>query len=185
MRPAVPTVIGWAGMRGAVSLAAALALPVDFPDRDPILLITFTVILVTLLIQGGSLGVLIQALRLGTSVVTNGVQEHAEPRAAIAAAALRVVEERATDPLYGAIAEDMVREYRDRTGWLNRVAKDDAAVHAQIMARLSLRREALAAARAELLRLHRAGEIPDNALNALEQELDLEEIRLPQAIERK
>ncbi len=119
-RPSVPTVIGWAGMRGAVSLAAALALPIDFPDRDPILLITFTVILVTLLIQGGSLGILIQALGLSTSVNGNAVQEHAQPRAAIAAAALRVVEERATDPLYGAIAEDMVREYRDRTGWLNR-----------------------------------------------------------------
>lgn len=183
--PSVPTVIGWAGMRGAVSLAAALALPVDFPDRDPILLITFTVILVTLLIQGGSLGTLIQAVGLSTPAANNPAQEHAEPRAAIAAAALRVIEERATDPLYGAIAEDMVREYRDRTGWLNRIAADDAAVHAQIVARLSLRQEALAAARAELLRLHRAGDIPDEALNALEQELDLEEIRLPRSIERK
>ena len=168
-------------MRGAVSLAAALALPIDFPDRDPILLITFTVILVTLLIQGGSLGILIQALGLSTSVNGNAVQEHAQPRAAIAAAALRVVEERATDPLYGAIAEDMVREYRDRTGWLNRVKTDDAAVHAEIVARRSLRREALAAARAELLRLHRSGDIGDDALNALEQELDLEEVRLPPA----
>jgi CPA1 family monovalent cation:H+ antiporter len=182
--PSVPAVIGWAGMRGAVSLAAALALPVDFPDRDPILLITFTVILVTLLIQGGSLGTLIRAVGLSTSAANNRVQEHTEPRAAIAAAALRVIEERATDPLYGAIAEDMVREYRERTGRLNRIAADDAAAHAEIVARLSLRREALAAARAELLRLHRAGDIPDDALNALEQELDLEEIRLPRIIER-
>jgi hypothetical protein len=87
--------------------------------------------------------------------------------------------------LYGAIAEDMVREYRDRTSWLNRVTTDDAAVHALIVARLSLRLEALAAARAELLRLHRAGDIGDDALNALEQELDLEEIRLPRPIGRE
>jgi Na+/H+ antiporter len=179
--PSVPTVIGWAGMRGAVSLAAALALPIDFPGRDPILLITFTVILVTLLIQGGSLGILIQALGLSTSADNNAAQEYAQPRAAIAAAALRVVEERETDPLYGAIAEDMVREYRDRAGWLNRVKTHDAAVHAEIVARLSLRREALAAARSELLRLHRSGDIGDDALNALEQELDLDEIRLPSA----
>jgi hypothetical protein len=139
---------------------------------------------VTLLIQGGSLGTLIEALGLSSSIDNDGVQDHAQPRAAIAAIALRVVEERATDPLYGAIAEDMVREYRDRTGWLNRVNTDDAAVHALIVARHSLRREALAAARSELLRLHRSGDIGDDALNALEQELDLEEIRLAPQLRR-
>ena len=76
-------------------------------------------------------------------------------------------------------------EYCDRTGWLNRVTTDDAAVHALIVARLSLRREALAAARAELLRLHRAGDIGDDALNALEQELDLEELYLQQVAVRE
>ena len=45
-------VVGWAGLRGAVSLAAALALPADFPERDLILLVTFAVILVTLVGQG-------------------------------------------------------------------------------------------------------------------------------------
>ena len=45
-------VVGWAGLRGAVSLAAALALPLDFPERDLILFVTFSVILVTLVGQG-------------------------------------------------------------------------------------------------------------------------------------
>jgi monovalent cation/hydrogen antiporter len=89
-----------------------------------------------------------------------------------------VIEERATDPLEGAIAADMLREYRDRTGWLVRVNENDAVVRAERTARLSLRREALAASRAELLRLHRSREIEDDALHALEQELDLEELRL-------
>jgi monovalent cation/hydrogen antiporter len=177
-RPTVPLVIGWAGMRGAVSLAAALALPVDFPARDPVLLITFSVILVTLLIQGGTLGIVIRILKLDLKVDTEAAPAHAKVRAAIAAVALRVIEERTTDPLDGAIAADMVREYRDRAGWLVRVHENDAAVRAERVARLTLRREALAASRTELLRLHRSREIEDDALRALEQELDLDEIKL-------
>ena len=176
--PAVPLVVGWAGMRGAVSLAAALALPVEFPDRDPILLITFIVILVTLLIQGGTLSVVIRLLKLNLPIDREAAPAHAHVRAAIAAVALRTIEERMTDPLDGAIAADMVREYRDRAGWLVRVHENDAAIRAERAARLVLRRQALAASRTELLRLHRSGEIEDDALRALEQELDLEEIKL-------
>jgi CPA1 family monovalent cation:H+ antiporter len=176
--PATALFIGWAGMRGAVSLATALALPIDFPARDPILLITFIVILVTLLIQGGTLSVAIGALRLNAPVDDEAVPEHAQVRAAIAAVALRVIEERATDPLEGAIAADMLREYRDRAGWLVRVNENDAVIRAERIARFSLRREALAASRAELLHLHRSRAIEDDALQALEEELDLEELRL-------
>ena len=174
---AAPLVIGWAGMRGAVSLAAALALPADFPDRDPILLITFTVILVTLLIQGGTLSVVIGALKLNLPM-DDEAPAYGQLRAAIAAVALHVIEERASDPLEGAIASDMLREYRDRAGWLVRVNENDAVIRAERTARLSLRREALAASRTELLRLHRSWEIEDDALQVLEQELDLEELRL-------
>jgi Na+/H+ antiporter len=176
--PAVPLVIGWAGMRGAVSLAAALALPGAFPDRDPILLITFIVILVTLLIQGGTLSFAIRILKLNLTVDQEAAPAHAEVRAAIAAVALHVIEEHATDPLDGAIAADMVREYRDRAGWLVRVHENAAAVRAERAARFALRREALAASRSELLRLHRSREIDDDALRVIEQELDLEEIKL-------
>jgi monovalent cation/hydrogen antiporter len=176
--PAIPLLIGWAGMRGAVSLAAALALPVDFPHRDPILLITFTVILVTLLIQGGTLSLLTRILKLNSPIDDEAAPAHADARAAVAAAALRVIEERTTDPLEGAIAADMLREYRDRAGLLARVHENDAVARAEHTARRSLRREALSASRAELLRLHRAREIEDEALRALEQELDLEEIGL-------
>ena len=176
--PAVPLVIGWAGMRGAVSLAAALALPIDFPGRDPILLTTFTVILVTLLIQGGTLAVVINALRLALPMNQEAAPEHGDVRAAIATVALRVIEERATDPLEGAIAADMLREYRDRAGWLARVNENDAVIRAERTARLSLRLQALTASRTELLRMHRSREIEDDALQALERELDLEELRL-------
>ena len=57
-------VVGWSGLRGVVSLAAALALPVGFPGRDLILFITFTVILATLIGQGLTLPLIIRALGL-------------------------------------------------------------------------------------------------------------------------
>ncbi len=176
--PRMPLLIGWAGMRGAVSLAAALALPEDFPGRDPILLITFIVILVTLLVQGSTLSLLIRALHLHVTVDAAAPPPHALARAAIAATALRLIEERTTDPIDGAIAADMLREYRDRAGWLTRVHENDAAARAESLARMTLRRDALAASRMELLRMHRAREIEDDSLRALELELDLEELKL-------
>jgi CPA1 family monovalent cation:H+ antiporter len=173
-----PLLMGWAGMRGAVSLAAALALPIDFPYRDPILLITFTVILVTLLVQGSTLSTVIRLLKLAAPVDTEAAPAYAPVRAAIAAVALRTIEERATDPLDGPIAADMLSEYRDRVGWLVRVNENSAAIRAERTARFAIRRDALAASRAELLRLHRTRQIEDGALRVLEEELDIEELKL-------
>jgi CPA1 family monovalent cation:H+ antiporter len=65
------TVVAWAGMRGAVSLAAALALPADFPERDLIVFLTFAVIVATLIGQGLTLPLLIRRLGL----VSRGEQE--------------------------------------------------------------------------------------------------------------
>lgn len=58
------TIISWAGMRGVVSLAAAVALLQDFPGRDPIVFLAFRAILVTLVLQGTTLGWLIRVLRV-------------------------------------------------------------------------------------------------------------------------
>ena len=63
-RPATVAVVSWAGLRGVVSLAAALALPVDFPERNLILLLTFAVILATLVGQGLTLPLLLRRFRL-------------------------------------------------------------------------------------------------------------------------
>ena len=55
--------VGWSGLRGAVSLAAALALPATFPERDLILLVTFVVIVVTLVGQGLTLPLVVRWAR--------------------------------------------------------------------------------------------------------------------------
>jgi NhaP-type Na+/H+ or K+/H+ antiporter len=85
----------WAGMRGAVSLAAALALPEAFPGRDFILTTTFAVILVTVLIQGATLAPLIRVLGLsGFTQDRPKTLSEAEARAQMAAAQLTEVEQR-------------------------------------------------------------------------------------------
>jgi NhaP-type Na+/H+ or K+/H+ antiporter len=58
----VPFIMSWAGLRGVVSLAAALSLPEEFPGRDVILAITFAVILVTVLVQGSTLAPIVRRL---------------------------------------------------------------------------------------------------------------------------
>jgi NhaP-type Na+/H+ or K+/H+ antiporter len=57
--------VGWAGMRGLVTLATAFALPADFPERDLVVLTAFTVVLATLVIQGATLAPMIHLLKLG------------------------------------------------------------------------------------------------------------------------
>src|SRR5207244_6480965 len=81
-----PAVISWAGIRGAVSLAAALALPSNLPDRDLIIFLTFGVILVTLVGQGLTLSPLIRALRIPEDASAD--REDAKARIKAAEAAL-------------------------------------------------------------------------------------------------
>jgi len=171
-----PTVLGWAGMRGVVSLAAALALPEAFPGRDVIMLVTFVVIFGTVVVQGPTLGPLIRALGVAGEAPDSDAADEFTARAAMAAAALLVIEASLTDPLMGGVAQDVVREYRRRAEQLGRSAIG-AAARAERQALLSLRLDASTAARTELLRLHRAGDIHDSVLSRLEQELDLEELR--------
>jgi CPA1 family monovalent cation:H+ antiporter len=175
----LPLVIGWAGMRGVVSLAAALALPDGFPGRDAILVVTFVVILGTVVLQGPTLGPLIKALKFADPDAPDAVPEDAATRAALAGAQLKVIEGYLNDPLMSGIAGDMIQEYRERAKWLVRVPAGGAAL-AERQGRHMLRQEAAAAARAELLRRHRVGEIHEEVVRLLERELDLEDLRFRQ-----
>jgi monovalent cation/hydrogen antiporter len=173
---AVPIVMSWAGMRGVVSLAAALALPDNFPGRDFVLATTFAVILVTVLIQGATLAPLIRVLGLsGFTQQRPKTLSEAEARAQMAAAQLAEVERQSAGE--GKTRHPRLLEqysYRaraaalflDAAGGLNDRRRDHFTV---VLA-------AVTAGRAELLRLHRAESIRDSVLHALEQELDLEEM---------
>ncbi|NMJ42624.1 Na+/H+ antiporter [Roseomonas sp. JC162] len=169
-------IIAWCGMRGVVSLAAALALPVTFPERDLIVFLAFCAILATLVMQGTTLEWLIKRLGVEEKRKPGMGIDEATARTLIAHAALREMERRAEDVLSGAMAQDLLPEYRDRVRLLDGISQ--GPIVAERTARLEHRLHALRAARARLLR-HRAEDgVEEELMNRLTEELDLEELRL-------
>ena len=173
----VPVMMSWAGMRGVVSLAAALALPDAFPGRDFILATTFAVILVTVLVQGATLAPLILKLRLGT-LTLHQPATLSEPvaRARLAAAQLAAVEARSRTPEGEQRHPRLLEQYGYRARAASRYSEAEESLREHRHEHFSVILDAVAAGRTELLRMHRSGEIHDSVLHALEQELDLEEI---------
>ncbi|WP_165838869.1 Na+/H+ antiporter [Roseicella frigidaeris] len=173
------TILSWAGMRGVVSLAAALALPFEVPERDLLVFLAFVAILATLVLQGTTLEWLIRRLGVEEPAPEGGIDpDEAEGRRLMATAALEEIEGRVEDPLEGAIAREMLPEFQDRAEHLHRVATHDAAATAERAARRSLRLAALEAARTKLIAHARAGNLHADILQKLERELDLEELRV-------
>ena len=176
-------VLCWAGMRGVVSLAAALALPLDFPERDLIIFLGFTAILATLVLQGTTLEWVIKQLRVEEKPHPGGLDPvEAQARHIVAQAQLAALEARARDVIDGAIAADMLHEFRDRAAHLGRAAKGGGAALAERVARRRIRMDVLEVARAALLRHHHDSGLHDEALTKLNQELDLEQLRLDRAL---
>jgi len=174
---AVPIVMSWAGMRGVVSLAAALSLPESFPGRDFILATTFAVILVTVLLQGATLAPLIRLLRLSGFVMPVGhTLSQAAARIHVATAQLAAVEQGGITSDGGLRHPRLVEQYRYRLVAVTRFSDANGALVPERAAHFDLVLAALKAGRTELLRLHKTGAIHDSVLHALEQELDLDEV---------
>jgi CPA1 family monovalent cation:H+ antiporter len=184
-------VIGWAGMRGIVSLAAALALPAGFPHRDLILFITFGVILATLVVQGLTLPPLIRAMKLPAD--SDGEDEETTARYLSALAAIEWLDRLIASTSVAATeqAAGIARlraEYDERVAYYSRrlapvgETADGAngigdGVGEACTISLNVRREAITAERQMLVRLRDQGVIGDEALRAVQEELDLEESR--------
>jgi len=174
---AVPIVMSWAGMRGVVSLAAALALPDGFPGRDFILATTFAVILVTVLVQGATLAPLIRLLGLsGFALEQPKSLAEAEARARMAAAQLAEVERQSAGAGETARHPRLVEQYGYRARAAARFSEAAGGLIGDRQEHFTVVLAAVAAGRAEILRLHRDGSIHDTVLQVLEQELDLEEM---------
>jgi len=180
-----PTVIGWAGLRGAVSLAAALALPLStvngtaFPQRDFVIYLAFCTILATLVFQGLTLPFLIRVLGLEDDGIA--AKEETKARIYASEAALGRLDELA--------GEEWVRE-----GTLERMrgayefrrirfaarfdGEDDGSIEQQSQDFQRLRREVLDAERRAVVDLRRQGRIDDAVMNRIQRDLDLEDARL-------
>jgi monovalent cation/hydrogen antiporter len=174
------TVGGWTGMRGSVSLAAALALEPDFPMRDLILLLTFAVIFATLVLQGLTLPALIQTLGIDDDGA-DAAEELLGRRAAVDVALARLDELAAEEWTYDETAERMRKlyEYRSRrfAARAGETEGGDGIEHRSLKYQKMVR-SVLAAQRVELVRLRNAGDISNEVMHRLERELDLEEERL-------
>lgn len=169
------SVLGWAGMRGVVTLAVALTLPDAMPGRDLMLVAAFAVILATVVVQGGSLSWLIRAAR---PVDTDPPAPMGLPasEAAVARAKLAAAERLAYAPDGTLIHPQLLQTYRDRARATDRYAENADIFMENIRPHFDAMLTAIAAGRAELIRLHRAGQIEDEVLHDLEQDLDLEEM---------
>lgn len=171
------TVLGWAGMRGVVTLAVPLTLPVDMPGRDLMLICAFAVIFATVVAQGSSLGALIRKVR---PVDTDPLAKMAMPaaEAAMARARMAVIEELAYAPDGTLIHPQMLEEHRKRMRFMERYEEDAAAAMDNLRPHFDILLQAMAAGRAELIRIHRAGLIEDEVLHELERDLDVEELSI-------
>jgi monovalent cation/hydrogen antiporter len=180
-----PALLGWAGLRGAVSLAAALALPLTiesgepFPQRSFVIYLAFCVILATLVFQGLTLPAVIRLLRLEDDGISD--KEETKARIHAAEAALGRLEELA--------GEDWVREdtvERLRGAYRFRASRfaarfddaDDGQIEERSQSYQRLRRELIDAERRAVLDLRREGRINDAVMNRVQRDLDLEDARL-------
>jgi Na+/H+ antiporter len=173
------TLLSWAGMRGVVSLAAALALPAAFPGRDIIVFLAFCAIFATLVVQGTTLGWVIRRLRLHEAEPDSTLDsDTAQARAELAEASLEAVREHLEDDEseHSEAAAELVGEYETQAERLNVEANDPEAKAEKLHAQRRLRLVAIEAARAQ----HEAksDEMDAETHRAIGRDLDLEEQRI-------
>jgi CPA1 family monovalent cation:H+ antiporter len=185
-------VVGWTGMRGVVALAAAISLPQalangsPFPHRNLIVFLTFSVILVTLVLQGLTLPPLIRALGLA-SASGPPIQE-TKARRAVLEATLQYLENRrqSDQPAFADLYDDLAQHYQHRLAGLTGDSNDVDGSERERSARyLDLSRELLDKERQTILQLRDDGRIDDGVLHKIEHELDLSETRLNAAIQHR
>jgi monovalent cation/hydrogen antiporter len=178
-------VIGWAGMRGTVTLAAALSIPLTlpggalFPGRDIVIFLAFGVIVATLLVQGTTLEALIHKLGLREDAERPKEERLARMTAVEAGlTALRELEEGAALPDQQAALGLVIAEYEQRLSVLTAEGETQRSAHRRRVAGHRYRMTALEAERVALNNLWRSGAIIDEVHRPLQQLLDYEESML-------
>jgi Na+/H+ antiporter len=181
-----PAFIAWNGMRGAVTIAAALLVPLHtdsgapLPGRDLIVFFAFAVVLATLVVQGLSLPLVIRAL--GLEADDGGAEEEeAQARIRAAEAALTRLDELVGEAwVLDDTAERARGLYQFRIDRFSaRISEDgDGKIEKRSLKYQRLRRELLEAERHAVVEMRNAGEISDEVMRRVERDLDLEDSRL-------
>jgi CPA1 family monovalent cation:H+ antiporter len=182
-------VIGWAGMRGVVTLAAAQSLPKDTPYYEQLVLIAFTVAIATLLLQGGTLPLVIRLTKVRGSDRAADRRELAELLDEMASAGIEVLENPEFELPKGQKVDWAVLErvrqdtlLASQAAWerAEHADSDDGILESPHQQYRDLRREVLQAERAVLLEARSRGAFPSRILTRAQALLDLEEARLEQ-----
>jgi len=173
--------IGWSGMRGAVSLAAALAVPLSVDTRPQLIFLTFALILITLVGQGLSLPFVVRALKLEEP--RRWSDEEAVARMEAAQSALDRIdqiedEERADEHQLGRLRDLYRSRFRMCQMVLGGEDPETAAREQRLADYGELRRELIGIEREELLNLRGEGRLRNATMRQIERDLDLEEARI-------
>lgn len=175
-------VVGWTGMRGVISLAAAIALPQVlangeiFAQRNMIIFLTFSVILVTLVLQGLTLPPVIRKLGLAGAGDGGESPEEIQARRLMLEAALARLQDAQGDGEANEVYEELATHYRRRLNALEQ--RTDQGSLPDVMRYAALSRDLLRVERQTAVRLRNQRRISDELLRELERELDLSETRL-------
>jgi CPA1 family monovalent cation:H+ antiporter len=163
-------------MRGAVSLAAALALPLGFPQRELLVFLAFCVILVTLVGQGLTLAPLIKALHIDAG--DEAAREEEEARRTSTQAALDELQRLRGDwPEHLPLIDRLADQFHHRMAHLSEDG-EPSEVEQERLEHRSILGSVIKAERTAVGEMRERGEIDDGVLRAMERELDLEELRL-------
>jgi monovalent cation/hydrogen antiporter len=177
--------VSWAGMRGVVSLAAALALPrtlengAPFPERDLLIFLTFAVILATLVGQGLSLPVVIRVF--GIAADGGEAHEEAHARMSAAEAAVRRIEELAGEfPDHLELIDTLRAQYdhRARHADIHHGEGPTDEVEKELLEHRQIRSAVIDAEREALVQMRERGAVNDDVFRRVERDLDLEELRM-------
>jgi CPA1 family monovalent cation:H+ antiporter len=170
-------VVGWSGLRGAVSLAAALALPATFPERDLLLLLTFGVIVITLVGQGLTLPALVR-WAAWDGVEFDGDETNRARAAAYEAGLAEIGRLRDRWPGHLELLDRLESGLRDRTQHLATEDPDETAERRQErIEHEEIQRGVIDAQRSAVIELRDRRAINDRTLRLIERDLDLEELR--------
>jgi len=182
-------ILGWSGMRGVVTLAAAQSLPVDTPYRAQLILIAFTVAVTTLLVQGGTLPWLIRLTGIRGTDKTADRRELAALLDQISEAGVAVLDnpdfrlpdgEEIDQAVVDRVRHDTLLTAESAWERADHGAGEDGLVHSPQRQYRELRREVLQAERAALLEARSEGTYPSRILSRAQAMIDLEETRLEQ-----
>ncbi|HEY7591315.1 MAG TPA: Na+/H+ antiporter [Candidatus Limnocylindrales bacterium] len=175
--------VAWAGMRGVVSLAAALSLPfvlgdgTPFPERSLLIFLAFSVILVTLVGQGLTLPLIVRWLGLESDGRDEAEEEHQARQLAAQAAVQRIDELAEQWPDHRPLIDTLRALYTHRASHIEQ-DKPQTEAEQEIIEHRQIRHAVIEAEREALLRLREEGGISDEVFRRVERDLDLEELRM-------